>query len=121
MALSQWYELRVAGSAGTSTEITRGISVGIAIGRNGRLCVIGSDQTMKFANEQEAYDFLAQTTIPRFYRFEAVLCQSDTASERPAPGVPVHNAGLMDKRQPGSRRTCPDRRIDPTIRVRSSD
>lgn len=117
MALSQWYELRVAGSAGTSSEITSGISVGIAIGTDGRLCAIGSDQTMRFATEQEAYDFLAQTTIPRLYRFEAVLCQPDTASRRPAPGVPLHNAGLIDKRQAGSRRTCPDRRIDRTIRV----
>ena len=117
MALSQWYELRVAGSAGTSSEITRGVSVGIAIGKNGRLCTIGSDQTMRFATEQEAYDFLSQTTIPRFYNFEAVLCQPDTASGRPAPGVPVHNAGLIDKRQAGSRRTCPDRRLDHTIRT----
>lgn len=93
MALSQWYELRVAGSAGTSSEITRGVSVGIAIGRNGRLCVIGSDQTMRFSNEQEAYDFLAQTTIPRLYKFEAVWCRSDTTSGRQGPGVSDRSAG----------------------------
>ena len=89
MALSQWYELRVAGSAGTSTEITRGISVGIAIGKNGRLCAIGSDETMRFSTEQEAYDFVSQTTIPRLYNFEAVLCQPGTTSRRPNTGVPV--------------------------------
>jgi hypothetical protein len=89
MALSQWYELRVAGSAGTSSEITRGVGVGIAIGKNGRLCAIGSDQTMRFATEQKAYDFLAQTTLPRLYKFEAVLSTSGTA----APGTPVKRAG----------------------------
>ena len=89
MALSQWYELRVAGSAGTSSEITGGIGVGIAIGKNGRLCAIGSDQTMRFATEHEAYDFVSQTTIPRLYKFEAVLCQPGTTSRRPNPGVPV--------------------------------
>lgn len=93
MALAQWYELRVAGSAGTSSEISRGVSVGIAIGKNGRLCAIGSDQTMRFATEQEACDFLVQTTIPRLYKFETVLCQPDTASGRPAHGVPVQTAG----------------------------
>jgi hypothetical protein len=66
---------------------------------------------MRFATEQEAYDFLAQTTIPRFYSFEAVLCQADAANERLMPRVPVHNAGLMDKRRAAPRRTCPDRRL----------
>ena len=92
MALSQWYELRVAGSAGTSSEITGGIGVGIAIGKNGRLCAIGSDQTMRFATEQEAYDFLAQTTIPRLYKFETVSCRPGTTSGRPAPGAPIKSA-----------------------------
>lgn len=117
MALSQWYELRVAGSAGTSSEISHGISEGIAMGSNRRLCTIHSDQTLRFATEQEACDFLAQTTIIRFYDFEAVLCEPDLTSGKPAPSPPAHHRGLIDKRQSGSRRTCPDRRINHALSV----
>jgi hypothetical protein len=117
MALSQWYELRVAGSAGTSSEIARGISEGIAMGNNGRLCAIGSEQTIRFATEQEACDYLSQTTILRFYDFEAVLCRPDEGNGRPAPCAAVHSASLIDKRQMASRRTCPDRRVNHAIRI----
>ncbi|MBI4206669.1 MAG: hypothetical protein HY527_16735 [Betaproteobacteria bacterium] len=75
MAWAQWYELRVVGSAGTRAGNASGAKEGIAIGENGRLCAVPSGQAKRFASEQDAMDYLAQTTIPGIYRFEAVLCQ----------------------------------------------
>ena len=78
MEATQWYELRVEGSAGTQTGIAEGASEGIAMGENGRLCAISSGRAKRFKTEQEATDYLFQMTISRNYRFVAVLC-------RPAP------------------------------------
>lgn len=75
MAWAQWYELRVVGSAGTSTGAASGIREGIALTENGRLCPVRSGQAKRFTSEQEAMDFLAQTTVPRIYSFETVLCR----------------------------------------------
>lgn len=74
MAWAQWYELRVTGSAGTSGAAS-GFREGIALAENGRLCAVQSGQAKRFPSEQEAMDFLAQTTVPRIYNFEAVLCR----------------------------------------------
>lgn len=78
MAQAQWYELRVVGSAGTSTE-TAG-SIGVAIGENGRLCPISSGSAKRFATEQAALDYLLTSTIPGNYRFEAVRCGQPRSS-----------------------------------------
>lgn len=75
MAWAQWYELRVVGSAGTRAGTASGAREGIAISENGRLCAVQSGQVKRFSSEQDAMDYLAQTTIPGIYRFEAVLCQ----------------------------------------------
>ncbi|MGQ0523806.1 MAG: hypothetical protein ACT4P8_09125 [Betaproteobacteria bacterium] len=71
-AQAYWYELRVVGSAGTSTE-TAG-SIGIAIGENGRLCSISSGTAKRFPTEQAAVGYLSTSSIPGNYRFEAVRC-----------------------------------------------
>jgi hypothetical protein len=86
MTLSQWYELRVAGSPGTTTGAA-GIKEGIAIGDNGRLCSIASGHAMKFESEQQALDYLGRTTIPGNYRFEAVPCGPAAASHRNAASL----------------------------------
>jgi hypothetical protein len=75
MAWAQWYELRVVGSAGTRAGTESGIKEGIALADNGRLCAVPPGQAKRFASEKDAMDFLAQTTIPGIYRFEAELCK----------------------------------------------
>lgn len=80
VGLTEWYELRVVGSAGTSTEIAG--SIGISIGENGRLCSIASGETKRFETEDEAMQYLLTTTVPGNYRFEPVRCRS----------APVHRA-----------------------------
>lgn len=75
MSWAQWYELRVAGSAGTRAGIASGSKEGIAIGENGRLCALPQGPAKRFATEEEAMNYLAQTSIPGLYRFEAVLCR----------------------------------------------
>jgi hypothetical protein len=75
MSLEHWYELRVAGSRGTST-CEQGLTAGIAISDTGRLCSIQSARARKFATAQEAADYLARVTIPGIYAFEPVLCES---------------------------------------------
>ncbi len=85
MAMSQWYELRIAGSAGTSTGAASGPSEVIAISESGRLCSGSSGQAKRFGSVQEALDFLNRTTLPGIYNFEPVLCPP--AQER----KPRHN------------------------------
>lgn len=75
MGWAQWYELRVVGSAGTTAGAASGISEGIALGENGRLCPVQSGKAKRFGSQEDAMDFLAQTTVPRIYSFEAVLCR----------------------------------------------
>ena len=74
MSAKQWYELRVAGSAGTTTG-GAGIREGIVISENGRLCSIQSAKAMKFPTEREAFDYLATVSLPGPYSFETVLCK----------------------------------------------
>ena len=72
MAQAQWYELRVVGSVGTSSEIAG--SVAIAISENGRLCSIASGDAKRFETEQAAMDYLFMSSISKRYPFEVVCC-----------------------------------------------
>lgn len=74
MALGEWYELRVAGSAGTSAGISAGIHEGIAVGENGRLCSLSSGCARRFESKEQALDYLGKIKISGDYQFEAVLC-----------------------------------------------
>ena len=84
MSLGQWYELRVAGSAGTSAGAGSGIAEGIAMAENGRLCAVSSGDARKFESKQEAIEFLQRTTVPGIYDFEPVLCPAAPEIARPA-------------------------------------
>ena len=83
MGSTQWYELRVVGSAGTSAG-SAGVKEGIALSGNGRLCAVSSGSAKRFDSAEEALEFLGKTTIPGVYSLEAVLCggQLDTATSR---------------------------------------
>ena len=76
MGSTQWYELRVVGSAGTSAGSATGVKEGIALSDNGRLCAVSSGHAKKFDSQQEAVEFLGRTTVPGIYAFEAVQCES---------------------------------------------
>lgn len=85
MRLSRWYELRIAGCVGTRAANGGGIKEGIAIGESGRLCSVLSGQAKKFETREQAFDFLAQTTLPRLYNFEPVLCQATDPGQSNVP------------------------------------
>jgi len=74
MTLDQWYELRVAGSAGTGTGLAVGASEGIAVGENGRLCSLTSGGARQFESKQQAIDYLGKVKVSGDYQFEPVLC-----------------------------------------------
>jgi hypothetical protein len=80
-----WYELRVAGSAGTRDGIAKGTAEGIAISESGRLCSIASGQAKRFASEQDAMSYLLNMTIPGNYRFEVVNCRGRQSTPGSAP------------------------------------
>lgn len=80
-----WYELRVAGSAGTRAGIAQNATEGIAIAESGRLCSIASGQTKRFDSEQDAMSYLLNMTIPGNYRFEVVSCQGRQPAAGSAP------------------------------------
>lgn len=69
-----WYELRVAGSAGTTTGIAAGAHEGIAVGENGRLCSLSSGCARRFESKQEAINYLGKIKVSGDYQFEPVLC-----------------------------------------------
>ena len=75
MGMTQWYELRVVGSAGTSAGSATGLKEGIALSANGRLCAVSSGSAKRFPSAQEALEFLGKTSIPGVYNLEAVLCE----------------------------------------------
>ena len=74
MAETHWYELRVAGSAGTKSE--RAGKEGIAMAESGRLCAVSSGNAMKFATEQQAVEFLSSTSLYGIYEFEPVRVEA---------------------------------------------
>jgi hypothetical protein len=86
--LDQWYELRVAGSAGTSAGAATGALEGIAVGENGRLCSLTSGGARRFDSKQQATDYLGKIKVSGDYQFEAVLCRGHAA----ASGAPLSNS-----------------------------
>ena len=78
--MHEWYELRVAGSAGTQEGAESGIKEGIAVGENGRICSLSSGQARKFESRQQALDYLGTIRISGDYQFEAVQCGSRVAA-----------------------------------------
>lgn len=75
----EWFELRVAGSAGTAAGVAAGALDGIAVGENGRLCSLTSGGARRFRSRQEALDYLGKIKVSGDYRFEAVVCRVQTA------------------------------------------
>ena len=86
MTLSQWYELRIEGGAGTRAGIAAGIKVGIAIGEDGRLCPVDAGRVMKFKSASDAEYYLNTSTNPGAYKLEIVLC-GNTGAARPLPST----------------------------------
>jgi hypothetical protein len=79
---SQWYELRITGSAGTIAGRGSGIREAIAISEAGRLCSVSSGHAKKFATREEAMEFLGRMSLPGIYTFEAVICSHDRKGTR---------------------------------------
>ena len=75
MTLAEWYELRVAGSAGTSEGAASGALAGIAVGEGGRLCALTSGSARRFESQEQAIEYLGKIKVSGDYRFEAVLCR----------------------------------------------
>ena len=75
IGIARWYEIRVDGSIGTSAGVERGATDGIAMGDGGRLCSVASGQALRFKSEQEATDYLMQTTVRRNLPFIVVACE----------------------------------------------
>lgn len=71
-----WYELRVAGSAGTHSGADAAPFHGIAVGENGRLCSLASGCARRFESSQQALDYLDRIKVSGDYQFEAVLCSA---------------------------------------------
>jgi hypothetical protein len=80
VALGEWYELRVVGSAGTSAGSAAGIHEGIAVGENGRLCALTSGSARRFDSKEQALDYLGRIKVSGDYQFEAVLCGARAAA-----------------------------------------
>jgi len=80
---TEWFELRVAGSAGTKAGVAAGALDGIAVGGNGRLCSLSSGGARRFGSREEALDYLGKIRVSGDYRFEAVGCRVDAATLAP--------------------------------------
>jgi len=74
VTLDGWYELRVAGSAGTSAGIVGGACDGIAVGENGRLCSLASGGARQFKSKQQAIEYLGKIKLSGDYQFKAIPC-----------------------------------------------
>ena len=83
MSLDQWYELRVAGSPGTTTSAPE-IKEGVAISESGRLCTLRSGHAMRFETRELALDYLTSRTTPGRHRFEIVHCGPSPVAAPPA-------------------------------------
>ena len=80
MTQQEWYEVRVAGSAGTTLALEAGVTAeGKAVGEFGRLVALGSEQARRFATMKEARDFLLNTSIAQVYPLEVVRCTETSA------------------------------------------
>jgi hypothetical protein len=80
VALGEWYELRVAGSAGTSAGIAAGTREGVVVGNNGRLCSLASGGARRFESKEQALEYLGKIKVSGDYQFEAVLCGKRAAA-----------------------------------------
>jgi hypothetical protein len=80
MTLEKWYELRVAGSAGTAEGVASGTLAGIAVGEGGRLCSLTSGGARRFDTKQQALEYLGKIKVSGDYQFEAVLCRGKAAA-----------------------------------------
>ena len=78
--MQEWYELRVAGSAGTRAGLASGAHEGIAVGENGRLCALASGGARRFGSEHEALDYLGKIKVSGDYQFEAVRCAAQAVA-----------------------------------------
>jgi hypothetical protein len=78
--MSDWHELRVTGSAGTTAGLVTGIHDGIAVGENGRLCSLSSGGARRFESREQALEYLGKIKVSGDYQFEAVPCGSKTAA-----------------------------------------
>jgi hypothetical protein len=78
--MSGWYELRVAGSAGTAGGMTSGAYDGIAVGENGRLCSLASGGARRFESQEQATDYLGKIKVSGDYQFETVFCAGKAAA-----------------------------------------
>ena len=91
MTLEQWYELRVAGSAGTAEGVAAGAFSGIAVGEGGRLCSLTSGGARRFESQQQAIEYLGKIKVSGDYQFEAVLCRPQQAPDVPGQAsLPPH-------------------------------
>ena len=72
MTAGEWFELRVAGSAGTQAGTTA--AEGIAVGENGRLCSVSSGCARRFESAEDALDYLGKIKVSGDYQFEPVRC-----------------------------------------------
>jgi hypothetical protein len=70
--MSDWYELRVTGSAGTRAGIDSGAHEGIAVAENGRLCALSSGGARRFESKEQALEYLGKIKVSGDYQFEAV-------------------------------------------------
>jgi len=77
-AQADWYELRIAGSVGTSAGAASGLKEGIALAENGRLCAVSSGVAKRFGSAKEAVEFLGKTTIPGVFNLEPVRCSAES-------------------------------------------
>lgn len=81
--MEKWYELRMAGSAGTGSGVAAGASEGIAVGENGRLCSLASGGARRFESQQQAVEYLGKIKVSGDYQFEPVLCGGSAAGRKP--------------------------------------
>ena len=74
MTAGEWFELRVAGSAGTKAGVAASANEGIAVGENGRLCSLSSGSARRFESAEQALDYLGKIKVSGDYEFEPVRC-----------------------------------------------
>lgn len=88
VTLDRWYELRMAGSAGTGAGAAAGALEGIAVGENGRLCSLASGGARRFESEQQAVEYLGKVKVSGDYQFEAVQCRGQALPGGAPPANP---------------------------------
>ena len=87
----EWFELRVAGSAGTTLGLEAEMTDGKAIGDAGRLVILSSAQARRFLSIAEALEFLATSSVGHIYNVEVVRCTETSAA--PVQPRPIYSRG----------------------------